>query len=388
MSSPGQYLRLETTGRRTGKPHNVLLRYATVEGGIVLFPQANGHQDWVANLQSNPKVRIFGEGRIFGGQAKVKRADSLDDPVLAAFWRKYGGEVVRSGYWGRTKYVEVQLEAGSSPADFDELIYGDLEAAFDGVANDYDRHIFGNAMNVWLRNRSVALMSRVFRRGELILEIGCGTGTETLRLARSGIHVLATDISSKMLSVLKRKAEKAALTDFVTPIHARPYALKEIVRRLGHAEIDGAYSTYGAINTEPRLQDLFASLHSMIRSGGSLILGVWNKYCLYEMLGYALRLKPSMIGARFRNPVPVGKSRFCVASNAYSVGTLERMISGYFKLDKVYGVCIFLPPSNLTKYLPPEPILGLVRRADLAVEAIFPWNRLGDHFLGVYSKIG
>ncbi len=386
MSSQGQYIRLETIGRRSGKPHNVLLRYVTVDGGIALFPQENGRQDWVANLQSNPKVRIFGEGRIFQGLAKFKHANALDDPVLATFWRKYGGDVVRNGYWGQTKYIAVLLEPGSSPADFDELIYGDLEAAFDGVADDYDRHIFGNPMNVWLRNRSVALMLRVFRKGELILEIGCGTGTETLRLARSGMHVLATDISSKMLSVLKRKAEKAGLTDLVTPIHARPYALKDILKKLGYKEIDGAFSTYGAINTEPRLPSLFVDLHSMIRSGGRLILGVWNKYCLYEMLGYAIRLRPSMVGARFRNPVPVGKSRFCVASNAYSVGTLARMISGYFKLEKVYGVCIFLPPSNLTKYLPPEPILGLVKRSDLAVEGTFPWNRLGDHFLGVYSR--
>ena len=30
-----------------------------------------------------------------------------------------------------------------------------LEAAFDGVAENYDHHIMDNEMNLWLRNRSV-----------------------------------------------------------------------------------------------------------------------------------------------------------------------------------------------------------------------------------------
>ena len=57
------------------------------------------------------------------------------------------------------------------------------------------------------------------------------------------------------------------------------------------------------------------------------------------------------------------------------------------KLKKVFGVEILLPPSNLTRYLPPEPILSLVKRVDVAIEAHFPWNRLGDHFLAVYTRI-
>jgi hypothetical protein len=95
-----------------------------------------------------------------------------------------------------------------------------------------------------------------------------------------------------------------------------------------------------------------------------------------------------MIVARLRNPVPVGKSRFCVASDAYSVGSLDKFISPYFHLKEVFGVEIFLPPSNLTRYLPPSPLLGLLERLDVAIEASFPWNRLGDHFLGIYSRTG
>ena len=115
-------------------------------------------------------------------------------------------------------------------------------------------------------------------------------------------------------------------------------------------------------------------------------MGVWNRYCLYEIVGYSLRLRPSMAVARLRNPVPVGKSRFCITSYAYTVGSLKAPLAKLFSLKKIFGVEILLPASNLTRYLPPEPLLSMVKRIDIALESGFPWNRLGDHFLAVYQR--
>ncbi len=388
MSSQGQYLRLETMGRKSGKLHKVILRFVTYDGKIVMFPEQAGRQDWVANTISNPNVKVFTDGVMMDGIAKVKVTKDVRDPILGVFSRKYGKSVIRNRYWGQTTYVEVQPLRRFVVQQFRELVYDDLEAAFDGVARDYDKHIFGNPINLWLRNRSVSLMARLFKPGDTILEIGCGTGTETLSLARRGIRVLACDVSSRMLQVLTKKSEAAGLREMIVPIHSRPYLLKSMLGEMGYSGLDGAYSTYGAINTEPDLGGLFADLHSMIKPNGILLLGVWNRYCLYEILGYSMRLKFPMAVGRFRNPVPVGKSRFCISSNAYSVSSLNRIISKYFKLSKVRGVGIFLPPSNLVKYLPPPPFLNAVKRIDLLLEAQYPWSHLGDHFLGVYVRNG
>ena len=162
--------------------------------------------------------------------------------------------------------------------------------------------------------------------------------------------------------------------------------LKEKLKQRGVTEIDGAYSTYGAINTDPFLPKLFEDLASIIRPGGDFIIGVWNKYCLSEILGYSLRMRPNMVVARMRNPVPVGKSRFCIASNAYTVGSMKSMMNGRFKLKVVLGVEIFLPPSNLVRYLPPRPLGGVLKRLDVSLESYYPWNRLGDHFLAVCER--
>ncbi|MDA4125270.1 MAG: methyltransferase domain-containing protein [Thaumarchaeota archaeon] len=385
MSDAGQYVRLVTTGRKTGKPHPVLVRYVMYGGRMVVFPQVGTGQDWVANLERNSSLTVTGGNSRWKGQARFVRVNSLKDPVLGAFTRKYGEVEVRKRYWGQSTYVEIEL-LDQEPEAYDELVYSDLEAAFDGVAETYDSHIFGNPMNLWLRNRSVSLLRSLFGGGDQVVEVGCGTGTETLSLARRGVKVLACDISSRMLDVMMKKARREGLEDSVVPLHCRPYEIRSVVKGLGIEKVDGAYSTYGAVNTEPRLGAMVDGLHRLIKNDGELVLGVWNRYCMYEILGYSLRLRPSMAFARFRNPVPVGKSRFCVASNAYSVADVSAALSGYFRLKSVYGVGILLPPSNLTRYLPPQGALRFVERADVAIQGHLPWNRLGDHFLGVYSR--
>ena len=385
LQSPGSYVRLETIGRRSGVPHQVIVRFVALGGRIVVFAQRGALPDWVRNIAVHPEVRVLGEGMAIAGQAKLSRARGYDDPVLRAFSRKYGLATVKARLWGQMEYVEVEpLERAW--LWYDELVYGDLEAAFDGVAEDYDRHILGNPINVWLRNRSISLMAEVFRPGQTVLEVGCGTGTETISLAMRGIRVIATDISSKMLDVLRRHAKETSVSDLVVPIHCRPYQLTERLAERGFAGVDGAYSTYGAVNTEPRLAMFFGALRSLIRGDGRLVLGVWNRYCLYEMLGYMLKGNPSMAMARLRNPVPIGKSRFCVSTNAFSIRTLNSAITPYFRLERASGVGILLPPSNLIRYIPPRSLLNVAKRFEVRVGGYAPWNGVGDHFQGVFKK--
>jgi ubiquinone/menaquinone biosynthesis C-methylase UbiE len=382
----GQYLRLETKGRASGTPHQVIVRYISYNGNIIVFPLNSSEQDWVRNIESNPSVKLYFDENTALGEARPRTIAGLHDPLLSVFTRKYGSSTVDRWYRGQHRYFEIALTQELGSLRYDDLVYGDLEAAFDSIAEDYDHHIFGNQMNTWLRNLSIGMMTKIFAPGETVLEVGCGTGTETLSLARHGVKVIASDISQKMLNVLQSKADAAGLSEKITPLHSKPIDLPRKLHEMGFNSLDGAYSTYGAINTEPNLTKMVQGFHEVLKPGGRLLLGVWNKYCVYELVGYLLRANPGLAFARFRNPVPLGKSRFCVATNAFSVGSLDQFMKGYFKLERVFGAVIALPPSNLTKYLPKGWLLNSLKRLDLSIGNAFPTNRLGDHFLALYRR--
>ena len=364
----------------------MLLRYIVANDSIVVFPLNTGNQDWVRNVVQNPLVHVYSENGDTLGTAKLKEISGVRDPLLPVFTRKYGRETVNRWYKGQRLYVQIAITRQLGSIHYDDLVYGDLEAAFDSVAEDYDRHIFGNPVNTWLRNVSIGVMSNVFRAGSTVLEIGCGTGTETLSLARRGVKVIASDISQKMLDVLMRKAGSAGLNDSVIPLHCRPVQLVSKLRELGLTSLDGVYSTYGAVNTEPNLTPMIQGVHDVLKEDAPMILGVWNKYCLYEIVGYSLKLNPSMAFARLRNPVPLGKSRFCVATNAFSVSSLRKTLSPWFSIEQLLGVVITIPPSNLTKYAPRGRLLRALKSLDLNFGRTFPGNRIGDHFLAVCRR--
>jgi SAM-dependent methyltransferase len=230
-------------------------------------------------------------------------------------------------------------------------------------------------------------MRETFKKGDVVLEVGCGSGTETLSLARAGLTVIATDLSSRMLDIVRAKASRQGLSNQVITIHVRAPDLVKKVRDLGYLKLDGGYSTYGAVNTEPNLPLLFESFHNLLKPTAPLVLGVWNRYCAYEILGYSLRGKPSLAFARFKNPVPVGKSRFCVASNSFSASSLDRLLVPNFRRTRLLGVVIAIAPSNLTKYLPgSKNSVSFLKKVDSNLGKIFPTNRLGDHFLAVYKN--
>ena len=84
---------------------------------------------------------------------------------------------------------------------------------FDAVADEYDGRfttsLIGRAQreSVWLE------MDRLFRPGQRILEINCGTGVDALHLDALGIHVVACDASAKMVDVARRRLEASPCRD-------------------------------------------------------------------------------------------------------------------------------------------------------------------------------
>jgi SAM-dependent methyltransferase len=309
--------------------------------------------------------------------------------VLDLFRSAYGPDQFARWYDRPARVLQIDPEADSTTATPDGPQYGAwLEAEFDNVADDYDRHITGNRMNRLLRDRSLAHLREVFADRHRLLEVGCGSGMETLTLLRDGHEIVAVDISARMLDVVRAKAEREGLGERLRTLKLRARDLGDLRATGWESGIDGAYSTYGALNCEPDLRPTAAAFAHLLPAGAPLVVGVYNRWCLFEILGYSLSLQGHRALGRRTNPVLVGSSRFCIDVYAYSVPDVDRLLGPWFERVRLEGVPVVLPPSDLTTYSEKfarhfDRLAGF----DAAVGRRWPWNRLGDHFLGTYRRL-
>jgi deazaflavin-dependent oxidoreductase (nitroreductase family) len=110
------YCYLETTGRVTGRPHEIEIWFASEGGTLYLLSGGGDRADWVRNLRKEPRVRVRIRDVTFAGTARpIEGAE--DDPLarrlLAA---KYQGwrEGQPLSQWARTALpVAVRLEQPS-----------------------------------------------------------------------------------------------------------------------------------------------------------------------------------------------------------------------------------------------------------------------------------
>src|SRR6266571_6874392 len=119
---------------------------------------------------------------------------------------------------------------------------------FDAIADTYD-DTFSNSSIGRVQRRSVWMETdRIFRAGQRILEINCGTGIDALHLAGRGIEVLACDSSPRMVEVARRKALRAFLN---VPPQFRVIGTEEIKilgDQEGGAAFDGVFSNFAGLN--------------------------------------------------------------------------------------------------------------------------------------------
>lgn len=266
-----------------------------------------------------------------------------------------------------------------------ETYYRRVEANFDWYASKYDAAIRTNTIEDYIRKVSSREILGQFRTGDLVLEVGCGTGQETMYLLRSGIRVHAIDISSKMIELLRERAEKEGVLDMLSTTRCRASDIGRLFTQ--QAIFDGVFSTFGAINSEPLIQQFLSGVRSVLKPGGIFIAGVWNRFCLIEMLLYGFTLRKHKLSGRISGMSHRGESRFPLDTMSYSVADFGRMLKGEFKILQVIGLPVVVPPPDFfTKMARLHiPIIPLVR-VDFRVHGWPVLNRLGDFSLIVSKR--
>src|SRR5262245_14066874 len=151
--------------------------------------------------------------------------------------------------------------------------------AFDRLAPDYDA-LTGGEIFQRLRRRTHAVLARRFADGARVLEIGCGTGVDTVFLASRGTRVVACDPSEEMVSRSLRRLAREKLDDRASVLPCGLSDLASFLDALAEPSgFDGIISNFGALNCVESLAPLGALARRYLRPSGAIVLGLMSRVC-------------------------------------------------------------------------------------------------------------
>ncbi|MEP6986691.1 MAG: class I SAM-dependent methyltransferase, partial [Chloroflexota bacterium] len=160
-----------------------------------------------------------------------------------------------------------------TPKEAQSEVVGTSAEAFDHIGARYDDEFTNTELSWWFRSRVWERLGVLFKAGDRVIELGCGTGEDAIWLAKRGVHVLATDGSQAMIDETKRKAQAAGVGDMIS-VQLLDFA--EAAYWQIDGQFDGAYSNYGPLNCVGDWTAIGQQLTNHIRPGwkiGLCIIG-------------------------------------------------------------------------------------------------------------------
>lgn len=395
-------IKIITRGRKTGLPHVVRVRYVTMNGAIYVLSGLK-NSDWVLNALHKGEARIRSEEYLL--HVSVKEAVEWEHAeVLEAFRKKYGYFITRNWYSSASRCLKLiplgqPIRRGIIKGENDvTTTYSEWLAqgtsylksvalAFDSAAEEYDFTIGNNFINTWIRKKSISELLRWTSSDHTLLEIGCGTGQEAIEVSKHVKRIIATDISNEMIEILSLKLKHRRLEDKIIPVKISAAEIYRIQELLPDLEINGCYSFNGPLNCEPNIKTFAKHLWEILASPGYFICSIRNTVCMSEEISHLLSFQFEKLAPRRHRPIMVSVGGTDIPAFYYPPHFFAKSFEPYFKLKKLIGLPVLLPPAYLNDYyILFRPYTSILEKIEELISSRFPFNLLGDQTLFVFQK--
>jgi SAM-dependent methyltransferase len=228
--------------------------------------------------------------------------------------------------------------------------------AYDSIAADYDGHL---ARDRWVREILWRHFDRIFRAGDQVVDVGCGTGIDTLHLASSGIRVTAIDVSPKMVAEMRAKLERASLSSLVS-VHIGD--VMDLAPGL-EGPFAGIVSSFAALNTV-NLATFAQTAGRLLRPGGRLVCHMLSPGNFSRWIVWPRKSGTDASSLADRRTVHVGGKKL-VHLNLSAAEVYSRFFAANFVVRAAYGLGL-LVRGALQRWLP-APALPALARIDCLI---------------------
>ena len=206
-----------------------------------------------------------------------------------------------------------------------------MTAAFDQLASQYDRLWTHSAVGRLQREAVWRRIAVLFEPGQSVLDLGCGTGEDAVRLMQAGLCVHAIDASTAMVKVARDRG-----------VDAETLRIEEC--DLLNGSFDIVISNFGALNCVENIESLGGPLGRLVRPGGYLTICIIGRFCLWETIFGLLHRQPAKALRRLRKSVisSLGLRVFYPSRRR-----LENALRPHFTLVRWCGIGLAVPPSYI-----------------------------------------
>jgi ubiquinone/menaquinone biosynthesis C-methylase UbiE len=261
---------------------------------------------------------------------------------------------------------------------------GQAGVAFDSIAEQYDdiftRSLIGRAQRdaVW------DVLRQVFRTGQRVLELNCGTGEDALFLSRMGVSVFACDASERMIAVAARRM---AAEPCGAQVQLEVRATEQIGGLIDHGPYDGVLSNFSGLNCVSALEEVVRQLVPFIRPGGRLVLCLSSRVCLWETIWFLAHGQPRRAVRRWSGHATGSLGEVSVQMRYPTLRDIRKLLAPEFALRKYKGIGVTVPPSYVEHVARRHPVaFSKLQSLDTRIAEWPILRSIADHTLLVLER--
>ena len=249
----------------------------------------------------------------------------------------------------------------------------DAALGYDRIAAQYDAQLQGA---LWMRRALWESYLRLFKPGQRVLDLACGTGTDAIFLAQHGLRVTGMDVSPGMLEQLRLKAARLRLDGLIE-------TCAWDLNRLGawsSAPFDGILSAFAGLNTLPDLAGLAAESARLLKPGGFFVAHLLNRSSLPDWLRLLRRRRwREAFHPGRQDTLQVTIGEVAVTHYLHDPGLAYRFFEEQFHLRRAYSLG-WLRPLEPSPRLSPA-LLERLGRLERPLSGMWPFLQWGRFFV-------